>query len=125
MNVLLTIAWYIFLAAQLILAIYLLIPTFLLLIYGVFKLLKIRTPFQRRPVQSNKQFEFGIIITAHQETRFILPLVDSILKQTYPNFQVYVVADDCDVSDLNFPDKRITILRPEPSLNAKIRSIHY
>lgn len=125
MHVLLTILWYLFLAASLILAIYLLIPTLLLFIYGIFKALKLKTPFERKKVLTDKQFEFGIIITAHQETRFIIPLVDSILKQTYPNYHVYVVADDCDITDLKFPDERISVLRPEPALNAKIKSIHY
>lgn len=125
MNVLLTVLWYIFLAVQLVLALYLLIPALLLLIYGIFKVLKLKTPFQRKKVLTDKQFEFGIIITAHQETKFIDPLVDSILKQTYPHFQVYVVADDCDISELKFTDPRITVLRPEPPLNAKIKSIHY
>lgn len=125
MNVLLTILWYLFLVVQAVIAIYLLIPTLLLVIYGIFKALGIRTPFQRKKIVTGKQFEFGIIITAHQETRFVIPLVDSILKQTYPNYRVYVVADDCDISTLNFPDNRITVLRPDPPLNAKIRSIHY
>jgi cellulose synthase/poly-beta-1,6-N-acetylglucosamine synthase-like glycosyltransferase len=125
MHVLESVLWYLFLAAQLILAIYLLIPTLLLCLYGLFKALKVKTPFQRKPFLTEKKFEFGIIITAHQETKFIFPLVDSVLKQTYPNYHVYVVADDCDISDLNFPDQRVHILRPEPSLNAKIKSIHY
>lgn len=125
MHVLVSVLWYLFLAVQLILAIYLLLPTVLLFLYGILKAIKAKTPFQRKPLLTQKEFEFGIIITAHQETKFIFPLVDSILKQTYPNFCVYVVADDCDISDLNFPDKRIKILRPEPPLNAKIKSIHY
>ncbi|RYF88167.1 MAG: glycosyltransferase, partial [Chitinophagaceae bacterium] len=125
MNVLESVLWYLFLAVQLILAIYLLIPTLLLCLYAICKGLKLKTPFQRKRITSDKNFEFGIIITAHQETKFIFPLVDSVLKQTYPNYQVYVVADDCDISDLKFNDSRITILRPEPPLNAKIKSIHY
>lgn len=84
------------------------------------------TPFSKRlPSLTDKKFEFGIIITAHQETRFVLPLVDSILKQEYQNFYVYVMADDCDINPLTFTDKRIKVIKPEPALHSKIKSIHF
>jgi cellulose synthase/poly-beta-1,6-N-acetylglucosamine synthase-like glycosyltransferase len=47
------------------------------------------------------------------------------LKQTYGKAVVYVVADDCDISGLSFSDERVVILRPEPALHAKIKSIKY
>ncbi|HWK04080.1 MAG TPA: glycosyltransferase family 2 protein [Puia sp.] len=115
-----------FLIVQVLLAIYLFIPAILLLCYGIICLFRIRTPFERRPFLTDKQFEFGLIITAHQETEFVIPLIDSILKQTYKNLFVYVVADDCDpTKPLSFSDPRITILTPEPALHSKIRSIQY
>lgn len=70
-------------------------------------------------------FEFAAIITAHQDSRFIAPFVDSFLKQAYANFKVYVVADDCDISSLHFADERIVILRPEQGLHSKIKSIQF
>ena len=102
-----------------------LVPLLSLASYGWVNLFKIRTPFEKRPFLTDKQYEFGIIITAHQETKFVIPLVDSILKQTYPHFYIYVVADDCDISQLQFEDNRVIILEPETPLNAKIKSIHY
>ena len=102
-----------------------LVPLLSLASYGWVNLFKIRTPFEKRLFLTNKQYEFGIIITAHQETKFVIPLVDSILKQTYPHFYIYVVADDCDISQLQFEDNRVIILKPETPLNAKIKSIHY
>lgn len=74
---------------------------------------------------SEHEFDFAAIITAHQDARFIPPLVDSLLRQHYKNFVVYVVADDCDISELNFPDERIVLLNPENPLHAKIKSIRY
>ncbi len=121
-----SILYYLFLSIELITAAYLLVPAFLLISYGIVRLFKIRTPFQRRKFITDKDFDYAMIITAHQETRFVVPLVDSILKQSYKNFLVYIVADDCDnVSDLNFNDARIRLLTPQPALNAKIKSIHY
>ncbi len=75
--------------------------------------------------KTNHDFEFAAIITAHQDTRFIAPFVDSFLKQEYAKFKVYVVADDCDVSGLHFTDERIIMLKPEKALHSKIKSIQF
>ena len=123
--VLLKILLIFFLLLQLIIAYYLLLPPFLLLVYGIKKLFKVETAFERLPILTKKDFEFGVIITAHQETRFVVPLVDSILKQQYQKFNIYIVADDCDISELKFTDPRINILTPKPALHSKIKSIHY
>jgi cellulose synthase/poly-beta-1,6-N-acetylglucosamine synthase-like glycosyltransferase len=114
-----------FLFIQVVVAIYILVPTFSLLSYLILDLLKVKTPYQKAPFLTDRNFEFGFIVTAHQEAQFILPIVDSILKQTYPQFYVYVVADDCDLSGVNFTDKRVVILKPEPALHAKIKSIQF
>ena len=112
----------IFWSMQGILAIYLLIPFFLLLLHGI---LGKRRLENRYPVVKDKEYDFAAIITAHQDTRLIPPLVDSFCHQTYSRFVVYVVADDCDISDLHFTDPRIQLLRPEKPLHAKIQSIKY
>lgn len=125
MAIVLNILTWIFLAAQLLLAIYLLLPFFLLLLHVVSKVGKGSLLDRKYPLLNDKEYDFAAIITAHQDTRFILPLVDSFLRQTYERFVVYVVADDCDVSDLHFSDPRIRLLRPEPALHAKIQSIRY
>jgi cellulose synthase/poly-beta-1,6-N-acetylglucosamine synthase-like glycosyltransferase len=121
-----SIIYYLFVFFELITAAYVLVPTFLLVCYGIVRLFNIKTPFEKRKYITDKNYDFGIIITAHQETKFVVPLVDSILKQSYGHFMVYIVADDCkDVSDLDFTDPRIQVFSPQPSLNAKIKSIHY
>jgi cellulose synthase/poly-beta-1,6-N-acetylglucosamine synthase-like glycosyltransferase len=125
MTVLGEIVFILFLVAQALLAVYIALPALLLISYGLICLFRIKTPFERRPFLTEKQFEFGLIITAHQETEFVIPLVDSILKQTYQRFHVYIVADDCPPGALSFSDPRITILSPEPPLHSKIRSIRY
>jgi cellulose synthase/poly-beta-1,6-N-acetylglucosamine synthase-like glycosyltransferase len=119
------IGFVLFLLAQAVLAFYVVLPALLLLCYGFIRLFGIRTPFQRRPFLSDQEFDFGLIITAHQETEFVIPLVDSILKQRYGRFHVYIVADDCAPGMLSFSDPRITILTPAPALHSKIKSIRY
>jgi cellulose synthase/poly-beta-1,6-N-acetylglucosamine synthase-like glycosyltransferase len=113
-----------FIAVQLLFAFYLLLPFALLLIHFLFTRNKQLIGKKYKTVTS-KDFDFAAIVTVHRDTRFIKPLVDSFLKQTYSNFIVYVVADDCDISDLHFADERIKILKPETAFHAKIKSIKY
>lgn len=108
---------------QFVFAVYLLIPSVLTAIYFIKKIFGIKNT--KTQSQNEKNFEFGIIVTAHEETQFIPPLVDSILKQTFNRFYVYIVADACDVTGLQWDSDKIILLKPETSLNSKIRSIDY
>lgn len=124
MPMILNIAEIIFIIIQVIFAVYLLLPGFLLLVHYIIKPFS-GTNYKSHKKKVDKDFDFAAIVTAHQDTRFIAPLVDSFLKQTYHKFKLYVVADDCDISGLNFNDERIVILKPEPALHAKIKSIRH
>jgi len=104
-----------------IIAFYFLLPAFLFIAYYLKGGLKKKFSFSK----NSKQFEFAAIITAHQDARFVAPFVDSFIKQNYPNFKVYVVADDCDTAGLIFNDDRIIVLKPEVALHSKIKSIQY
>lgn len=123
MKTFLTICW---ILIQLPVAFYLLQPGLLLLFHYLRKLVyPYRSPLVL-PAKIDKDFDFAAIVTAHKDTRFITPLVDSLLKQQYNGrFHVYVVADACDISGLHFTDPRVTLLKPASDFNAKIRSIQY
>lgn len=125
MNDGLIVPLYLYIALQVLLASFLIQPFVLLLIYYAVGRVMGTRPISTPPDTPAKDFGFGIIITAHRETDFIPPIVDSLLKQTYPGFNVYVVADDCDISALHFADPRINILSPPSPLNGKIASIQY
>jgi len=114
-----------FILLQLIFAIYISLPVLLLLVYGFSKLFKIGPLTARKKNYLDKNFDFAIIITAHQEGAFITPLVDSILKQSYVKYNVYIVADDCDIAGLEFRDERVMLLKPATPLHSKIKSIDY
>jgi cellulose synthase/poly-beta-1,6-N-acetylglucosamine synthase-like glycosyltransferase len=114
----------IFIAINLLLGIYFLLPVTLFLLHWIVGNKK-NLLYTKYPVVYDRNFDFAAIITAHQDARFIEPLVDSFLKQKYENFIVYVVADDCDIKGLQFNDPRIILLKPEPALHAKIHSIKY
>src|SRR5688572_27348529 len=116
-----TVIFYIFLVIQSIIAFYLLQPLILLIIHFLKKLIAPYNSPLNRKAKIDKEFDFAAIITAHQDTRFIPPLVDSLIKQNYSRFHIYIVADACDISDLNFNDSRITLLKPEKDFNVKIK----
>jgi cellulose synthase/poly-beta-1,6-N-acetylglucosamine synthase-like glycosyltransferase len=124
MGVLLQIIKCLFYAFSCIIAFYFLLPIALHLLYYIVESVKINR-LNKNNIKTDHNFDFAAIITVHQDTRFIAPFVDSFLKQQYDNFKVYIVADDCDISNLLFSDDRIVIIKPESALNSKIKSIQY
>ncbi len=70
-----------------------------------------------------KDFDFGCIITAYKNANITKPLIQSLLKQNYSNFEIYLVADDCDVSDWDIQNEKLTVLNPQPALKLKAKSI--
>lgn len=123
MQVLQDILWVFFYFLNVLLALYFIVPVLLFLLHIVIG--KNHDPFLTHKKITDKQFDFAAIITAHQDTKCIPPLIDSMLKQKYKNFMVYVVADDCDITDLIFSDERIKIFKPETAFHAKILSIEF
>jgi cellulose synthase/poly-beta-1,6-N-acetylglucosamine synthase-like glycosyltransferase len=77
----------------------------------------------RLPIIAN-EVTFNIIVTAHQEAAFIYPLVDSLEKQVYRNFNVFVVADNIK-EQIVIDNDRVNILYPSVPLHSKIGSISY
>lgn len=77
------------------------------------------------PVSAKSDYDYGIIVTAYEQTDLLPSVVDSILKLNYKNFLVYIVADNCDVSNLNFNNDKINILRPDEVLASNTASHFY
>ncbi len=69
--------------------------------------------------------DYAIIVTAYEQISTLPAVVSSILKLNYQNYLVYIVADKCDVSCLNFNDERVIVLRPEETLASNTRSHFY
>ncbi len=76
-------------------------------------------------VAAKPETDYAIIITAYEQTDSVPAAVASILKLNYSNYMVYVVADKCDVSGLQFSDSRVVVLRPEQTLASNTRSHFY
>ena len=124
MQILFNFLWFLFYAVNIILSLYFLVPVFFFIIHCLLPSNK-KFPFSTYKKLTNTEYDFAAIVTAHQDTRFIAPLIDSFLKQNYSNFILYVVADDCDISSMQFHDEKIKLLKPDPAFHTKIKSIHY
>ncbi|ALL05821.1 hypothetical protein AQ505_10150 [Pedobacter sp. PACM 27299] len=69
--------------------------------------------------------DYAVIVTAYQQVNLIPLVVDSILKSDYSNYIIYIVADNCDVSELRFEDPRVVVLRPAEVLASNTKSHFY
>ena len=73
----------------------------------------------------NGNADYAIIVTAYEQTHTLGPVVASLLKLNYPNYLIYIVADKCDISSLNFNSEKVVLLRPEETLSSNTRSHFY
>ncbi len=124
MEIIKIIAWILFYCINAVLAFYFLLPVILFAV-SFFVKQKINNNALDKDFSAEPATDFAAIVTSHQDTRFILPLVDSFLKQSYKNFTLYIVADDCNIDDLHFTDRRIVLLKPATALHSKIKSINH
>jgi len=77
------------------------------------------------PVLASVEGDYGIIVTAYEQVTNIPAVVDSLLRLNHSNYLIYIVADKCDISTLNFTDDRVIILRPPTTLGSNTRSHFY
>lgn len=78
---------------------------------------RVKTPIQQ------KKYDFGSIITAYKNSNIAKGLVKSLLTQGYDNHHIYLVADNCDISDWDIEHPNLSVFRPDPALNLKAKSI--
>lgn len=96
---------------------YLLYPFIQIFFYYLKKPNKYKEPLE--------ETDIGCIVTAYKEVDIVLPLVDSLLRQNYQNYLIYVVADNCDTSNLNFASEKVIVLKPPGVISSKFKSIYF
>ena len=103
---------------QLCIGYYLVLPLVLLIIYLIVK---------PKPIlaMAKTEADYAIIVTAYEYTTLLPSVVASLLKLNYSNYLVYIVADKCDISNLNFNNEKVIVLRPEETLASNTRSHFY
>ncbi len=100
-------------------------PLLLLIFRGLRKALGAGSEWRYGSDPDTPEADYAIIVTAYEQTDLIPAVVDSILKLRYTNYLVYIVADNCDVSNLHFDDPRIIVLRPENVIASNTGSHFY
>ncbi len=71
------------------------------------------------------EFDFACVITAYKDATIATNTVHSLLALHYKNFVVYLVADDCNTSEIAFENNQMVVLKPEIALKSKLKSIQY
>lgn len=66
---------------------------------------------------------FACVITAYKEKEFAFLLVDSLLKQDYEHYHIYLVADRCTPEDEDMQHSRLSIIYPDQPLDSKVSSL--
>jgi cellulose synthase/poly-beta-1,6-N-acetylglucosamine synthase-like glycosyltransferase len=101
---------------------YLIFP-FITVVFSLFSKDKTEEKQKGKP---QKEYDFGNIITAYRNADIARGLVESLIQQTHGKHHIYLVADNADVSKwADFKHEKFTLLKPEPALNLKIKSVIY
>lgn len=75
------------------------------------------------PEKVTKEYDFACIITAYKNVAITEHLVQSLLNQSYQNFHIYLIGDECNPADFSMKGDRLTVFFPNPSLRLKAKSI--
>lgn len=93
-----------------------------LLLYVLYLVSKKRSPGL---VPYKDEPDYAIIVTAYEQTSMLPSVVQSLLRLSYNNYIIYIVADKCDISNLHFDDPRVVLLSPEQTLASNTASHFY
>ena len=74
---------------------------------------------------TEKEADYAIIVTAYQFTENLATVVKSIRKLNYNNYIIYIVADNCDISNIHFEDDKVALLKPENVIASNTGSHQY
>ena len=108
------------------------IVSFILLFFLIFPFVTVLLSLLRKDKtaekvkdQDLKEHDYANIITAYRNAEIAKPLIQSLLLQTHKKHHIYLLADNCDMSNWDLFDERLTVLNPQPALNLKVKSIIY
>jgi cellulose synthase/poly-beta-1,6-N-acetylglucosamine synthase-like glycosyltransferase len=111
----------IWLLIQVVIGFNLIFPVLLLVIYSLRQFRNKKSSGEVIRIQP----DYGIIVTAYQQTHQLPDVVNSLLQLNYTRYHIYVVADKCDITGLSFPADKVLLLRPEEVLGGNTRSHFY
>jgi cellulose synthase/poly-beta-1,6-N-acetylglucosamine synthase-like glycosyltransferase len=117
------IMYYGWILIQVIVGYNLVLPLILSVVYFFVKALS-REKFQEI-TKGGKEADYGIIVTAYEQTDLLPSVVNSLLKLNYSNYLIYIVADNCDISNLHFDSDKVVLLRPDKVIANNVGSHFY
>lgn len=106
---------------QVLVGYHLVLPFVLFLVYKIKGINNFKTVLKTIAVQN----DYAIIVTAYEQTSLLHAVVDSILKVKHNNYLIYIVADNCDITNLNFNNDKVILLKPEAVLASNTGSHFY
>lgn len=80
---------------------------------------------QKEQTDTSFQKDIACVITAYKNLDLAVLATDSLLKQDYSNYHIYIVADECDLAGLDITHPSLSILRPDRKLGSKVKSMKY
>lgn len=101
------------------------ITTLLLLFPFALRLAFLLNSKRRQIAPAARETDIACVITAFKNIDLAILAVDSLLKQQYKRYHIYVVADACDLSVEIKPHPKLTVLIPDKVLGSKVRSMKY
>jgi cellulose synthase/poly-beta-1,6-N-acetylglucosamine synthase-like glycosyltransferase len=106
---------------QLLIGYNLVLPLFLYLFYSFHTTPKTHA----LQISSAPAADYAVIVTAYEQTSMLPAVVASLLRMDHPCFMIYVVADKCDISGLDFDTEKVLVLQPPEILASNTRSHFY
>ena len=76
-------------------------------------------------IASRNDIYFACVVTSYKDLEIAWPLVRALLKQDYPHYAIYLVADACDGQPIQVKAENLKILLPTRPLNSKVASLHH
>ncbi|QEL02926.1 glycosyltransferase family 2 protein [Olivibacter sp. LS-1] len=92
-----------------------------IIFYCFYKLISRKMP----PPVPATEADYAIIVTAYEDVSMLPAVVQSLLALDYQRYTIYVVADKCDTSSLQFDSDQVVLLQPEVVLAGNVRSHFY
>jgi len=98
--------------------------SFFLIFHGLGWLISL-VKFRKVNVLENVDRKYACIITAYKNADISIPLIESLQNQAYENYEIYLIADQCNPLLCNQIREtyNINVIVSENPLNSKIKSI--
>lgn len=94
-------------------------------LYALYRFKTTSKATKSSPPNSATEADYAIIVTAYQQTHQLPALIGSLRRLRYASYHIYIVADDCNPSELTFEQHKVRVLRPEKVLSSNVRSHFY